>query len=267
MYSGVVNGQTTTFGTSGLLYRSNKVMYDRATRSLWNQFSGEPIIGTLADSGIQQPFFPSVVSTWGEWLEEHPDTTVLSRETDIYPPEFYVPEDDPRAIYYSYFTSDEVMFPVWLRDPIFEPKEVVVGITIQSASKAWRVADLQDIRLVNDTVGGVDIVIVASPDSRSGRVYERAGARFSIADNGEVSGPAVHPGRFHRTPLERHRTGVGQRRRSRRQIIAHPNHNLILVWVVPISPRNRDFRTTGLKHSVRSRLEIIPGVSLGNCYE
>ena len=189
MYSGVVNGQTTTFGTSGLLYRSNKVMYDRATRSLWNQFSGEPIIGTLADSGIRQPFFPSVVSTWGEWLEEHPDTTVLSRETDIYPPEFYVPEDDPRAIYYSYFTSDEVMFPVWLRDPVFEPKEVVVGITIQSASKGWRVADLQDVRLVNDTVGGVDIVIVASPDSRSGRVYERAGARFSTADNGEVSGP------------------------------------------------------------------------------
>ena len=189
MYSGVVNGQTTTFGTSGLLYRSNKVMYDRATRSLWNQFSGEPIIGTLADSGIRQPFFPSVVSTWGEWLEEHPDTTVLSRETDIYPPEFYVPEDDPRAIYYSYFTSDEVMFPVRLRDPVFEPKEVVVGITIQSASKAWRVADLQDVRLVNDTVGGVDIVIVASPDSRSGRVYERAGARFSTADNGEVSGP------------------------------------------------------------------------------
>jgi hypothetical protein len=189
VYSGVVNGQTTTFGTSGLLYRSNKVMYDRATRSLWNQFSGEPIIGTLADSGIRQPFFPSVVSTWGEWLEEHPDTTVLSRETDIYPPEFYVPEDDPRAIYYSYFTSDEVMFPVWLRDPVFEPKEVVVGITIQSASKAWRVADLQDVRLVNDTVGGVDIVIVASPDSRSGRVYERAGARFSTADNGEVSGP------------------------------------------------------------------------------
>ena len=189
MYSGVVNGQTTTFGTSGLLYRSNKVMYDRATRSLWNQFSGEPIIGTLANSGIRQPFFPSVVSTWGEWLEEHPDTTVLSRETDIYPPEFYVPEDDPRAIYYSYFTSDEVMFPVWLRDPVFEPKEVVVGITIQSASKAWRVADLQDVRLVNDTVGGVDIVIVASPDSRSGRVYERAGARFSTADNGEVPGP------------------------------------------------------------------------------
>ena len=85
MYSGVVNGQTTTFGTSGLLYRSNKVMYDRATRSLWNQFSGEPIIGTLADSGIQLPFFPSVVSTWGEWQEEHPDTTVLSgRPTSIH---------------------------------------------------------------------------------------------------------------------------------------------------------------------------------------
>ena len=70
MYSGIVNGEATTFGTSGLLYRSNKVMYDRATRSLWNQFIGEPVIGPLADSGIRQPFFPSVVTTWEEWLEE-----------------------------------------------------------------------------------------------------------------------------------------------------------------------------------------------------
>ena len=67
MYSGIVNGEATTFGTSGLLYRSNKVMYDRATNSLWNQFIGEPVIGPLADSGIRQPFFPSVVTTWDEW--------------------------------------------------------------------------------------------------------------------------------------------------------------------------------------------------------
>ena len=91
MYSGIVNGEPTTFGTSGLLYRSNKVMYDRATRSLWNQFIGEPVIGPLADSGIRQPFFPSVVTTWGEWWDEHPDTTVLAQDTGVYPAEFYVP--------------------------------------------------------------------------------------------------------------------------------------------------------------------------------
>ena len=188
----MVNGEATTFGTSGLLYRSNKVMYDRATNSLWNQFIGEPVIGPLADSGIRQPFFPSVVTTWEEWLEEHPDTTVLDRNTGVYPPDFYVPENDPRAIYYDYFTSDEVMFPVWNRDVTFDPKEVVVGLSIAESAKAYRVADLQRVRLVNDTLGGVNVVVVASPESRAGRIYERGDTTFSLppADEPDVS-PSV----------------------------------------------------------------------------
>ena len=180
MYSGIVNGEATTFGTSGLLYRSNKVMYDRATRSLWNQFIGEPVIGPLADSGIRQPFFPSVVTTWEEWLEEHPDTTALDRNTDIYPPDFYVPENDPRAIYYDYFTSDEVMFPVWNRDVTFEPKAVIVGLSIGDSAKAYSVVDLQQARLINDTLGDLNVVVVASPDSRAGRIYERGDTVFSL---------------------------------------------------------------------------------------
>ena len=184
MYSGIVNGQATTFGTSGLLYRSNKVMYDRATRSLWNQF-----IGPLADSGIRQPFFPSVVATWEEWLAEHPDTTVLSRETGVYPAEFYVPENDPRAIYYNYFTSDEVMFPVWQRDPTFKPKTVVVGLSVGDAAKAYRVQDLRRVRLVNDTVGGRNVVIVASPTSRAGRSYERGDIAFVRPETDDPEAP------------------------------------------------------------------------------
>ncbi len=165
-----------------MLYRSNKVMYDRATRSLWNQFIGEPVIGPLADSGIRQPFFPSVVTTWGEWVDEHPDTTVLSQDTGIYPAEFYVPEDDPSAIYYSYFTSGQVMFPVWLRDETFDPKAVVVGLTVGESAKAYAVRDLQDVRIVNDTVGGMNVVVVASPESRAGRIYERGDLTFGPAD-------------------------------------------------------------------------------------
>ena len=189
MYSGIVNGGPTTFGTSGLLYRSNKVMYDRATRSLWNQFIGEPIVGPLAKSGIRQPFFPSVVTTWEEWVAEHPDTTVLSRETGVYPAEAYVPENDPRAIYYRYFTSDEVMFPVWNRDPAFAPKDVVVGISVGDSAKAYGVRDLREARLINDRVGGLDVVIVASSTSRAGRIYESRGIRFGLPDSGVGSDP------------------------------------------------------------------------------
>ena len=183
MYSGIVNGESTTFGTSGLLYRSNKVMYDRATRSLWNQFIGEPVIGPLADSGIRQPFFPSVVTTWGEWWDEHPDTTVLAQDTGIYPAEFYVPEDNPLAIYYNYFTAEEVMFPVWIRDETFDPKAVVVGLSVGDSNKAYAVRDLQDVRLVNDTVGGMNVVVVASPESRAGRIYERGDLTFTTTED------------------------------------------------------------------------------------
>ncbi|MGR3292329.1 MAG: DUF3179 domain-containing (seleno)protein, partial [Paracoccaceae bacterium] len=49
-----VNGraQPFVFGSSGFLYRSNKLMFDRETNSLWNQFTGKPVVGPLADSGI-----------------------------------------------------------------------------------------------------------------------------------------------------------------------------------------------------------------------
>ncbi|MCH8276873.1 MAG: carboxypeptidase regulatory-like domain-containing protein, partial [Bacteroidetes bacterium] len=48
MYSTKINGQVMEFGTSGLLYRSNKLMYDRATKTLWHQFTGEPVVGALS---------------------------------------------------------------------------------------------------------------------------------------------------------------------------------------------------------------------------
>ena len=184
MYSAKIEGKPTTFGTSGMLYRSNKVMYDRATETLWHQFTGVPIIGPLADSGTVLSFFPSVVTTWEEWLQEHPDTTVISTDTGIYPPSFYVPEADPRAIYFEYFNSPDTMFPVPHRREGLEPKDVVVGLSIGGAHKAYPVSALQREMVVNDTLGGSDVVIIASASTRSGRAYDRNGRRFSAVDGG-----------------------------------------------------------------------------------
>jgi hypothetical protein len=78
VYSAIIDDEPTTFGTTGFLYRSNKLMYDRLTRSVWNQFTGVPVIGPLAEDGARLSFFPVLLTTWQEWVEEHPDTTVLS---------------------------------------------------------------------------------------------------------------------------------------------------------------------------------------------
>ena len=188
MYSAKINGEPTTFGTSGLLYRSNKVMYDRLTESLWRMFTGEPVVGPLADSGIKLSFFPVELTTWGEWVAQHPDTTVLSIATGLYAPDSYEHEDDPRAVYNDYFTSPDTRFPVWERSDALATKAVVLGLNHGGESRAYPVETLQRERVVNDTLGGRDIVILGSSISQGTRVYLRDGIDFAFAGDDPTPG-------------------------------------------------------------------------------
>ena len=58
------NGQTYDFGSSGFLYRSNKLMYDRQPRSLWNQLTGEPVLGELVEEELELKLLPVVLTSW-----------------------------------------------------------------------------------------------------------------------------------------------------------------------------------------------------------
>ena len=60
------------FGSSGLLFRSNKLMFDDSTLTLWNQITGEPVIGKLVGKGIKLEILPLVLTSWGEWKRQHP---------------------------------------------------------------------------------------------------------------------------------------------------------------------------------------------------
>ena len=184
MYSAKINGQPTTFGTSGMLYQSNKLMYDRTTNSLWNQFTGEPIAGPLASSGMRLPYFASVVTTWEDWLAEHPDTTVLSLETGIYDPSTYTNEWEPDAIYHKYFASPDTMFPVFNRDTTLAPKQTVIGVNVGDAFKAYATSAFSVEPVINDVVGGRSIVLVGSSLFGTGRVYERNGQTFTEDGDG-----------------------------------------------------------------------------------
>ncbi len=187
-YSGKFDDIETTFGTSGFLYRSNKLMYDRETLSLWNQETGEPVVGRLADSGVRLDFFPTLLTTWGEWKDEHPDTTVLNLDTGVYQASRYFPEDNPNATYFDYFNSPDTMFPVWLRDDRLEAKDIVLGLKIDDMAKAYPVRDLQMERVVNDALGDVNVVVLASEISPASKVYERAEREFSRVDGDNATG-------------------------------------------------------------------------------
>ena len=65
------------FGSSGFLYRSNKLMFDRETHSLWNQYTGQPVVGPLVDSGIALKQRPVVITTWESWTASNPNLSLI----------------------------------------------------------------------------------------------------------------------------------------------------------------------------------------------
>ena len=174
-----------------MLYRSNKVMYDRLTETLWSQLRGEPILGELVGSGIKLEYFPVALTTWGEWLAEHPDTKVQSRETGYYGARSYVREDDRRSIYFSYREDPETMFPIWNRDDSLASKQLVLGVVAEGAYKAYSIDALNESRLVNDTVGGVDLVVVSSYLSADALAFRSEGIQFTLPDDAPDSLPTT----------------------------------------------------------------------------
>ena len=181
MYSTEIDGETTEFGTSGMLYRSNKLMYDRATETLWHQFRGEPVVGPLAGSGIRLKVLPSVLTTWVEWLAEHPDTTVISNDTGVYPADFYRPEEHTRSIYYSYRADPGTMFPVAGIDDRLDIKAQVFGLTFDGEARAYLRSDLAQTLVLNDTVG------------RTGRCHHHRRRRWSSRLRPRRPGISVRP--------------------------------------------------------------------------
>jgi hypothetical protein len=63
--------------TSGLLNRSNKVMYDVTTFSIFDTFLGRAVSGPLGEAGVELNQHSVITTTWGRWKTDHPDTTVL----------------------------------------------------------------------------------------------------------------------------------------------------------------------------------------------
>jgi hypothetical protein len=76
-----VRDRVLEFGVSGLLYRSNLVLYDRQTESLWPQLTGQAVAGHLAGARLRQYAVATV--SYGEWRRAHPNGWVLSKDTGV----------------------------------------------------------------------------------------------------------------------------------------------------------------------------------------
>lgn len=148
-YERVIDGEAVEFGTSGKLYNSNLVMYDRKTDTYWAQIGGNAIIGEL--TGMQLTALSVDTVTWGEWKTAHPESKVLSKDTGILRPY----GQDP---YGDYYTNERLIAPVENSDSTVHPKTVIFGIEINGAFKAYKEADLLE-GSIEDTFNGVNLLV------------------------------------------------------------------------------------------------------------
>ena len=172
------------FGSSGFLYRSNKLMFDRHTFSLWNQFTGRPVVGPLVGSGIELKTRPVTITTWADWKRKHPKTKVLSLETG------HSRNYASGAVYREYFASPDLMFPARVRQDQVQQKEFVFGIRLPGAKKAWPLRYFGDGKVINDTMGARSITLIGNQATRTVRAYFTNGEKFTKGDNADtLSGP------------------------------------------------------------------------------
>ncbi len=174
LFSGRTGDGARTFGTSGLLYRSNKLMYDRETSSLWNQLTGEPVVGPLVGSGARLEVLPMTRTRWGDWRRRYPGTRVLSLDQ---------PAGKRAGFRYLPGAADKaragVAFPVWQKSDRLPREAEVYALRAGEAAKAYPLEAAFSARVINDTVGGLPLLVVADAASGAVRAYRRGAHTFA----------------------------------------------------------------------------------------
>ncbi len=152
----VIDGELLDFGTSGKLYQSDLVMYDRQTKSLWPQVLGAAAVGPLLGAKLQT--IPSQIVSWADWRAADPNGKVLSPDTGVrrpYGTNPYAGYDRPESTPFAF---------VGTPDPRLPPKERVVGVRVGDHELAFPYTEIEtgaagDWSVAASTVGGRDVVV------------------------------------------------------------------------------------------------------------
>ena len=166
--------------TSGLLIRSNKVMYDVRTNSVFDTFKGNAVTGPLYEIGLQLKQATVVTTTWGEWKAAHPETTVLVEELAL------GGDFDLR----NTRDKDGPIFPVGDVDPRLPVHEDIIGVFTESGvpvafprtQALVALKNKQEIKVENVTLeldgGGVRAVDIDGSDLGSHQAFWFAWSQF-----------------------------------------------------------------------------------------
>jgi hypothetical protein len=159
-----IAGRILSFHLAGI-NNQNFLMRDAETGTWWQQISGKALFGPLA--GQQLEFMRSDELTFGLWKQEAPEGLVLS-------PVAASEADYAKKDWETRMATRPV--PESLHGGDLEPRELIVGVSVGSASRAYPLSTVLKQAPLQDTLSGTPLVIVVGPDGKSLRAFEsRAG--------------------------------------------------------------------------------------------
>ncbi len=183
-----VEGELLDFGTTGMLRKSDLVMYDRQSESWWQQFTGTAIVGAHTGKVLTQ--IPSSIVAFGDFVAGYPGGKVLTRRTGFIRPY-------GRNPYRGYDAMGNL--PFLLDDPVDErlpAMERVIGVSHKGRNRIYPFAAFRDQPVINDEFEGIPLVVFSKEGTLS--VLDRSSIRESrevpaaSAYRRELDGDTLH---------------------------------------------------------------------------
>ncbi len=138
-------------------------MRDEETGSWWQQVSGEAIQGALKGEKLKPVFHDEL--TFEIWKRENPNGRVLRPDEKILAKGEYESAD---------WETQVGKMPVRIAaelDNALEPRNLIVGINLDGAAKAYPMSALEKQSPIIDRLGGKQIMIILGADKKSVRAF------------------------------------------------------------------------------------------------
>ncbi len=153
-----VNGEEhlLEFEVSGMLRKSNLIIFDFLTESWWQHLTGEAITGEFA--GKELTYIPSVIISYEEFFKRYPDGKILSPKTGFdaqkrYGTNPYEKYDDINSVPYSRFFDEKNI------DKRLPAMERIINIRDQEKYKIYPFTAIKKNQIINDKFESKNIVI------------------------------------------------------------------------------------------------------------
>jgi len=161
VYAREIQGKVYTFGVSGKLIMNALVMYDHQSDTLWSQFLSRGVKGPLANTRLE--FLPALQTTWRQWLSLHPDTMVLDKRGRY--------QSDSYEGYYGGGSAG--IIGESNKDSRLPAKDLVLGVDLVGAAKAYPFQAMADQGAINDFFSGQPVLVTFDPLNETAAAFIR----------------------------------------------------------------------------------------------